>query len=257
MSDNAAAGPSGEPVVIEVTVGAPIETVWAHLREPDLIRNWHGWLAEGLDSEIDYIFRQHAREAAEPYVLEIDRGSDDGGWGEGGDRFELHEAKGGTAVRITRGARGSEEMWSDWYDDITEGWTSFLQQLRFAIEMHPDGLRRTVFLNADGSKLESVRIALGLLGVAPGAGYVVEGVDGLDLRGTGWFVSENQAGVMVDSLGPGLVIAADKPDSIGASKGAMVIVSTYGQNDADFARTVGRWGEWWQARYPGAEGPQT
>jgi len=244
-----------QPVVIEVTVGAPIETVWAYLREPDLIRNWHGWLADGLDSEIDYIYQQHARESDTAYVLETDRGPE-GPWVDGGDRFELHESDGGTTVRITRGARGPEEMWDAWYDDITEGWTSFLQQLRFAIEMHPEGTRRTVFLNADGGGLDSVRSALRLPGVAVGVSYSAD-VNGLALRGQGWFLADHQTGVTVESLGPGLVVAADKPDGSGASKGAMVIVTTYGQDDAAFARTVGQWEDWWQAHYPGAVGAQT
>ena len=257
MSEEPVAGSAEEPVVIQVTVGAPIETVWTHLREPDLIRRWHGWLADGLDSEIDYIFRRHARETGTPYVLQIDRGSEDGAWADGGDRFELRESEGGTTVRITRGARGPEEMWDAWYDDITEGWTSFLQQLRFTLDAQPENIRRTIFLNVDGVDLESVRTLLGLTRLTPGASYVVDAGDGLDLRGTGWFFSEHQVGVVGDSLGPGLLIAADKPGEQGASKGAMVILTTYGQDDADFARTVAQWGDWWQARYPDAEGPQT
>ena len=50
---------------------------------------------------------------------------------------------------------------------------------------------------------------------------------------------------------------ADKPDGHGASKGAMAIVTIYGQDDADFARRVQQWGDWWKARYPSTEGPQT
>ena len=152
MSEKAAPGSAPDPVVIEVTVGAPIETVWAHLRDPELIERWHGWLADGLDSEIDYIYRKHARETETPYVLELNRGSADT-WVDGGDRFELSEAVGGTIVRITRGSRGGDEMWDAWYDDITEGWTSFLHQLRFTLEEAPEFPRRTIFLNVDGTGL--------------------------------------------------------------------------------------------------------
>ncbi|MBA3340011.1 MAG: hypothetical protein H0T54_09780 [Geodermatophilaceae bacterium] len=51
--------------------------------------------------------------------------------------------------------------------------------------------------------LASVRWALGLTAIAPGTSYVADAGDGLDLRGTGWFV------------------AADKPGGGGASKSAM------------------------------------
>ncbi len=259
MSERNVSLPQTQPVVIEITVAAPVETVWKYLREPDLIRNWHGWLTEGLDSEVDFIYRQHARETDTPYVLEVDRGSEDGSegsWVEGGDRFTLHESDAGTTVRITRGARGSGEMWDAWYDDITEGWTSFVEQLRFALEKHPGSERRTVFLNADGSGLPSVRETLGLSAVGVGEPFAADFGEGLDLSGQGWFVAQHQVGVTADSLGPGLVIAADKPDRNGGLKGSMLIVTTYGQEGHAFARTVGQWEEWWQARYPGAEGAQ-
>lgn len=260
MNDTPDRAAEHEPVVIEVTVGAPIETVWSYLRDTDLISRWHGWLDEGLDEEIDYIYRRHARESPTPYVLEMDRATE-GPWVDGGDRFELFVTEGPeaqTTVRITRGARGSEQWWdATWYDDVTEGWTSFLNQLRFTLEVQPETPRRTVFLNVDGVRLTSVRSALGLSGVAPEAPYAADGGGDLDLRGRGWFVAEHQVGVTVDSLGPGLVVAADKPDPTGASKGAMVIVSTYGQDDAAFDRTVQQWADWWQAHYPGAKDPQT
>jgi len=260
MSERPSTGSEHEPVTIEVTVGAPIETVWSYLRDPELISRWHGWVADELEQEIDFIYRGHAHESATPYVLEMDRGSE--GSVDGGDRFELfaadgtNGADGPTTVRITRGARGSDEIWDAWYDDITEGWTSFLNQLRFTLEVQPERLRRTVFLNVDGAGLPSVRQALGLSGVAFSAPYAAAGGD-LDLSGRGWFVSAHQVGVTVDTLGPGLVIAADKPDQTGASKGAMVIVSTYGQDEAAFARTVQQWGQWWKAQYPAGSGPQT
>lgn len=264
MNDDTEAEPAAEtgaePVVIEVTIGTPIERVWAYLREPDLIRRWHGWLVDGLDEEIDYIYRRHAREAESPYVLELNR-SAEGPWVDGGDRFELFDrsdgTEGTTTVRITRGSRGPDEMWDAWYDDITEGWTSFLNQLRFTLEHHPNAMRRTIFFTADGADLPSPRAALGISSVAPTESYVADAGGELDLRGRGWFVSEHQVGVSVDALGPGLVIAADKPDPVGAPKGAMVIVTTYGQDDADFAVTVRRWADWWMRRYPDAEGPHT
>lgn len=255
MSESPSTGSEPEPITIEVTVGAPIETVWSYLREPGLISQWHGWLEDGLEQEIDHIYRRDAHETTTPYVLQMDRGTE--GSVDGGDRFELLESgtDGQTIVRITRGARGSDELWDTWYDDITEGWTSFLNQLRFTLEEAPEFPRRTIFLNADGAGLTSVRAALGLTNVAAGQAYTVGGADEPDLRGRGWFSSDHQVGVTVDSLGPGLVIAADKPDATGAYKGAMVIVSTYGQDEAAFADSVKEWGDWWRAHYPDANAP--
>lgn len=43
----------------------------------------------------------------------------------GGDPFTLTDVPAGTLVRITRPPYVEGEEWSDCYDDITEGWTSF------------------------------------------------------------------------------------------------------------------------------------
>lgn len=46
---------AAEPL-IEVELPAPGEEVWAHLRDPGLIRRWFGWEYEGLEGEIEFIF---------------------------------------------------------------------------------------------------------------------------------------------------------------------------------------------------------
>ena len=54
---------TGEPL-IEVTVPASVEEVWAHLHEPALIRRWFGWEYDGLTREIEIIFVEGARRRA-------------------------------------------------------------------------------------------------------------------------------------------------------------------------------------------------
>ena len=39
-------------VAVEVTIAAPIETVWRALRDRDDLRRWHGWEDPTLDEEI-------------------------------------------------------------------------------------------------------------------------------------------------------------------------------------------------------------
>jgi len=41
---------------IEVTIAAPVATVWQSLRDPELIKRWHGWHFPDLDQEIQLIF---------------------------------------------------------------------------------------------------------------------------------------------------------------------------------------------------------
>ena len=69
-----------EPAVIEVTVGAPVETVWESLRDHDLIKLWMGWHYDQLDAEIDVIFFQDAKADPDRHVLELGDG----------DRFEVY-----------------------------------------------------------------------------------------------------------------------------------------------------------------------
>lgn len=95
------------------------------------------------------------------------------------------------------------DEWSAFYDDITEGWTSFLQQLRFMHELHPDAERRTIFLMGRGEPGVLER----LLDSMPTA------VDGV------WYAAERQRGLLLPELGPGLLIAVAKdpaPDDSGA-----------------------------------------
>ena len=226
----------GDDVSIEVTVAAPVATVWEHLRDPALIARWHGWDDPGLDEEIALIYGHGAREGDRPYVLETKGGAAPGSF-EHGDRFDLREDDAGTVVRITRGPKGIDPDWDAMYDDITQGWVSFLAQLRFAVERQRGHGRRTVFL-ASGPSAAGARELLGLDGLAVGDPAVIAEPP---VSGTTWFRTEHQTGVTAEAYGPGLVVAADSPSA------SMVIVSTFGLDDAAFAEVERTWRTWWAA----------
>jgi uncharacterized protein YndB with AHSA1/START domain len=210
---------------LEVTIAAPVAVVWQAMRDPDRIRQWHGWHTEGLDAEIRQIFVDAATESG-PYTLDLGDG----------DRFELRDHDGGTVLRLTRPPRDQiTGEWADWYDDITEGWISFVHQLRFALERHPGQARRTLFMSATGKPVPSLW-------------------DGLDAHEQ-FFASEHQRGLVLDDLGPGLLVLAETPGRPGHEPGAMAIVTTYGLDDAAFERQRETWGAWWRASFPGADAP--
>lgn len=219
-----------QPVTITVTVAAPVEVVWEHLRDPAAIGRWHGWHFDGLDAEITEIYGPAASETA-PYVLQVG----------GGDEFALTAEDGVTRVTLTRAPLGTDPQWDEWYEDINEGWTTFLQQLRFGLERHPGQARRTLFLDASGPDRPDVTALL----AAP------------DLPDAGefWFRSTHQLGLTLPSLGPGLVIAGVKPVRPGSNGGAMGIVTAYGLDDTDWAAARERWVAWWRGHYPGAADP--
>lgn len=225
--------PESTPVVIEVTVAAPIETVWASLRDPDLIRLWHGWHYDELDHEIGVIYAEGVQADEGNHSLQLGDG----------DRFELTEGEHGTVVRVVRAPYVPDTEWSAYYADITEGWTSFLQQLKFMHERHPGEFRRTIFLSGSGPADALARLAASL--------PVEAGEDA--------FRAENQRGVVLPELGPGLLIVAGKPgvdDQGNQVADAMAIVTAYGVAEQDFPAEVDRWTAWWRSGYPTSDPAQ-
>jgi uncharacterized protein YndB with AHSA1/START domain len=124
------------PVIVEVEIAAPVDTVWRALREPTEIRRWFGWDYEGLDEEIRFIFVEASKADDEARVL-------DGG---PGGTIALEDRGDRTVVRVTRPS--SEEG----YDEVDEGWISFIQQLRFYLERHPGEDRSTEHVPTSGDE---------------------------------------------------------------------------------------------------------
>lgn len=222
---------------IEVTLPAPIADVWPAFRDPDLIRQWHGWDYEHLDDEIRTIFVDGTVVEQDGRTLHV-----------GGHRFTFESTNAQTVVRVTRATPiGDEAMdWDAYYDDIDEGWLTFLQQLRFAITHEWPTPRHTFHLDGAGAEPTTAVRAMGLDGfAAPGERYAVN-VAGENLVGEVWFRSPHQLGLTVDAWGPGLVVVADAPNAGGTA--ASATLTTYGTIDGDRAA---RWTAAWRATYPG------
>lgn len=149
-----------EPVILEVTIAAPADAVWRALREPEEIRRWFGWDYEGADEEIEQIFFTEA--TVDDAGRTITFGA--------GDRLAVDEDGERSVVRLIRAAPAGQASWDGIYDEINEGWLTFMQQLRFMLERHP------------GQEREALHVPL---------------------TGEPWFESENQVGVVTDQ---GLVI---------------------------------------------------
>lgn len=122
-----------DPIIVEVTISAPVEAVWRALREPAQIRQWHGWDFDGLDSEIREIYFDGATVSDAEFTLDT-----------GGGRFALEPHGDRTVVRITRPAPVGETSWDGIFDEINEGWIAFVHQLRYYLERHPGQERRTI-----------------------------------------------------------------------------------------------------------------
>jgi hypothetical protein len=234
MTDSGA-GPS-----IEVTIAAPAETVWQALRDPRLIRRWHGWDFDGLDEEVQSIYLTGVTEDATAHVLEVG----------GSDRFSLHSSGEGTVVRLTRAPIGTFPEWDAYYDDITEGWYTFLHQLRFGLERHGLAERRTVFIEGTLEEPGVLVDALGLREVAtlpPGSPYKAETAAGGELSGQVWASSPYQLLLTVDQFGDGLAVLAQQPHAAHRPEGGVLaVLTTYGLDDSAFTQVESRWTSWWE-----------
>jgi len=200
---------------VETTVAAPFEQVWRALRDPEEIRRWHGWEYDGLAEEIDVI-----------YVRDVDADEQAGTLAMAdGSRFELERAgDDATVVRVRMPARAG----GDAYDEIREGWASFVLQLRFALERHPGEERRTLQLfGTDPAPLDPGPV---------GERYEGETTWGEHWSGEVLFRDEHQVVMTVDEYGPGLVVLHAEPDG-----GGMAIVTAYGLDDEAFAALERRW----------------
>lgn len=235
-----------EQVVVEMTIAAPVETVWQALREPDQMLNWFGWDADTLRDEIQFIFFDHAKADEANKVLAIDEH-------EGiADRMELVAAPGGTQLRVVRSGPAVGGDWNAFYEDTWEGWISFFQQLRFLIERHPGEKRRTLFLSAklpEGGTLPVEALGLShLKATTPGEAITVELPVGEKVAGAAWHHSANQVGLTVPAWGDGLLIVTDsRPPNGGPNGAGSVILTTFGLSETAFTALEQRWKAWWAA----------
>ncbi len=233
-----------EQVLVDVTIAAPIETVWRAVREPELIHTWFGWDADTLADEIKFIFVDHAKELP-GHVLSF------GSWEGTEHRFELSAEGMPTRLRVVQSS-DAPGGWEDVYEDITQGWVTFVQQLRLALDRHAGESRRTIFLSgAARPGVGEPSVALGLdRGVRPGQTYSAMLTSGDHVSGEIWHGTRFQTGFSVAQWGDGLLVVTDKGISDKRPHGGgSVILTTYGLSDAAFAELEGRWTAWWGERF--------
>jgi hypothetical protein len=222
-------------IVIEVTVATAPQVVWQAMRDPALIRRWHGWNDPSLDEEVAMIYLDPDEE--DPTARTFAVGS--------GDRFSVHDTSAGTVVRITRPAKGIKPEWDEFYDDITEGWIAFLEQLRFGVEQHALRERQTLMLQ--GSTETDPRESLGIdVTVAESERYQADSATGDQLSGTVRLRAKNLTVYTVDEWGPGLLIVGKQPINPQRPQGGwQVVLTTYGLSQPDHAELAQRWEAWW------------
>ena len=233
---------------LSVLVNADAEQVWLMLREPAKIAQWHGWEMEGLEEEIRQIYYANVTESDDHLRLDLEMG----------DRFTLEPRADGTQLTLTRGKATGE--WARYDSDITEGWTMFLQQLKFALERHPHTPRRTVFVDGTSAAHTKLWDALGIdTGwlADPGEAYEVTLTTGATLSGKVWYRTDSQLGLTVADYaehGDGLLILARQAPVEGLREhpGAQIIASTYGLGAGALAAIGAQWDTFMETHFPDA-----
>jgi hypothetical protein len=239
---------TAKQVVVDITIAAPIETVWTALRDPAQIASWFGWDAPSLDEEISFIFVDGAQADEARHVVQF------GEWEGSSDAMELTAEGEGTRLRLVR-AGGPPIDWTGIYEDISQGWITFFQQLRLALEQHPGMTRRTIYLSGPskpGVGEPSAELGLGeAADLGPGEAYAARLGTGDSASGKVWYKTHFQTALTVEQWGDGLLVVTD----MGASSnrphgGGSVLLTTYGLPDTQFGALEQRWRDWWSARYP-------
>ncbi|WP_036725996.1 SRPBCC family protein [Patulibacter minatonensis] len=225
-----------DPLRLRVVVDAPVDRVWAFLTERALIDRWFGWEHDSLDGEIDMIFVDGVARSREKLRFETN----------GGGLFHVREEPVGTVVELRRPAADTDAS----FDDIDEGWTTFVQQLRLGAERHPDASRRAIELQGrlPDAGAPATWDALGLTaaaGLQVGARYAATTPFGEELAGEVWFRSPHQLGLTVDAWGDGLLVAVQRPADDDRPFGAgQLVLTSYGLDELDFAEWFQRWTRW-------------
>ena len=218
---------------IEITAAATIEEAWHALRDRDAIANWHGWDSDELAAEITTIYFTDVTEDRDRGVLRL----------HGGDTVEVVPEGDGVRITLTRAPLSGDPSSDAYYEDVTEGWLTFLHQLRFALERRP-GARRTIFLSSADAFGLGVITDLDLPETMVGTPYA-DVVVGARLSGEVWCSSEFQHGITVDEWHGLLIVSGMEPSDRHPEGTAQVILTTHGMPDADFAALERRWRAWW------------
>lgn len=230
---------------ISVLINADAEQLWLMLREPSRIAQWHGWDMAELEDEIAEVYFSNVKESADHLRLELEMG----------DVFVLEPRPDGTLLTLTRGVATGE--WAEFDADITEGWTMFLHQLKFAVERHPRTTRHTIY--ADGSSAAHTNLwdALGIdTGWLPDPGepYEITLNTGATLTGKVWYRTDSQVGLTVADYaehGDGLLVLAQQAPLPGVREhpGAQICASTYGLGAHAIDAIASAWDTFMETHY--------
>lgn len=254
--DEPSPAPALHREVVSVDVPLSPEVVWAHLRQPALIRRWYGWDRDDLDQDIQRIFVEHA-EVQHDHLP-----------GTSVRRLRWHHHEdlelrcrddnpGHTLVSVHRESRDRSVSFDGVRDVVDENWISSVQQLHFALTVHPGQERRTLAIHGldAGPRQNPLLYRAGLHGArgVPVGGHVeATRSDGTRVGGTVVYRTDLQFGVWLHGIAESLLVIQEVPVASHPPHGAVnAILNTYGLSDELYGEAVQRWEGWWDGhRHP-------
>lgn len=181
---------------LSLTIKASIDAVWDALRDKKKLHQWHGWDAPTLEDEIENIYFTNVKTELEDgkRTLVVN----------GGDTFIVEMLEDTTRLTLLRSGLSGDSEWDAYYDNITEGWVSFIEQLRFMLEYSVRAPRKAIF-NTMSEPRDKVISQLELTDEKEGVKFTGHFND-KGVSGEVWFSTSNQLGLVINEWGPGLLI---------------------------------------------------
>jgi hypothetical protein len=208
--------PEAKPFRVEVVVRTPYIEVWRALTEPDQVKRWFGWDYAGLEDEIELMFFANAKREPPGRILMFE--------GEDQSAIEVEADGAHTIVRAVYPASLEDVEFEDAYDQIEEGWRTFLLQLRDYLERHPGKRRRTIRVTSEAKPIAVLAAVAG------------------EVEGQSRRASPHLSVTTTDSYGRGLVVVDSSEPLDSADTGRVnVTITTYGLDNEDFGRLRRRW----------------
>jgi len=235
--------------IVAIDIQAPAAKVWQHLRQPDLVRRWYRWDAPDLDAHVrDFVAAHEGRDAASRHTLT---------W-HNHDVLTVGAAEHRPDVTHVTVSRTSHDLAAfDGVQDFADAvWIAGIEQLRFAITVHPGQPRRTLSsfgLDAGDPRDRTLdRAGLhGVRGIPLGGNVQARRPDGTLLGGTLLRKTEDLIVLHLHGITQAMLVLIETPAASAPPHGTVgAVLSTYGLDDETFEQVLTRWSAWWQLSLP-------
>jgi hypothetical protein len=239
--------------VVSIDVPVSLTTLWAHLRDPKLIRRWYRSERPSLGDEIEATFIRQPRESIDADAARVEHRLI---WPHGDVLTIAAENHRPDRCHVSFTRASYQGLHSNTYDGvwdvIDELWVASLHQLAFAVTAHLDEERRTLTVErldagVRGDRLLDRAGLSGARGVPVGAH--VEGIrpDGTRLGGTLVYKTPHQFGLALHGIGEHMLVVYEVPVGERPPNGEVgAVLSTWGLDDARFDQVRVSWEAWWR-----------